>query len=280
MSAIILENRLVHYEVLGRGRPLLLLHDWLGSWRYWVPAMVELSSSYRAYALDFWGFGDSDKAPEDCRAPADSPLPIGDPVEDCYGIPAYVAQVRMFLDQMGIDRTPVVGHGLGAVVAICFAQTYAERVDQVMAVSLPLVKDHIARGLATFSGLDNPAKAILGRRLKAYEEVEIEAAKTDGEAVIHSVRSAFQQDLIATLRGQRQPVLLLNGRDDPIVQSPDAALLATLGRHIGSFVFDGSQHYPMLDEPSKFSRLLRDFLTYRDDWDNIQLKDEWKRRMR
>jgi 3-oxoadipate enol-lactonase len=282
MSAVILENRLVHYEVLGRGRPLLLLHDWLGSWRYWVPTMVEMSSSYRAYALDFWGFGDSDKAPADCRAPADrEALMQTELSEDAYySIPAYTAQVRMFMDHMGIDRTPMVGHGLGAVVALCLAQAHPRLVDQVMTVSLPLGRESVARGLAAFDGAENPAKAILGRRLRAYKEVEIEAAKTDGEAVGRSLASAFEQDLITALRDQPLPTLLLSGKDDPIVGTPDAELLAGLGRHIGSFVFDGSQHYPMLDEPSKFSRLLRDFLTYRDDWDSIQLKDEWKRRMR
>lgn len=272
MSAVILENRLVHYEVLGRGHPLLLLHDWLGSWRYWVPTMVELSSSHRAYAFDFWGFGDSDKA-RSGRAPAVS-------AAEGYGIPAYVAQVRMFMDEMGIHRAPVVGHGLGAVVAICFAREHADRVEQVMAVSLPWSREHVSRGLLTFNGHDAPAKAVLGRRLRAYEEVEMEAAKTDGEAVVHSVQSALQLDLIGILREQAAPTLLVDGKDDPVIASPDEALLATLGRHIGSFVLNDSQHYPMLDETSKFSRLLRDFLVHRDDWDSIQLKEEWKRRMR
>jgi hypothetical protein len=56
--------------------------------------------------------------------------------------------------------------------------------------------------------------------------------------------------------------------------------LAAFRPNVYSFVFDGAQHYPMLDEANKFSRLLRDFLTYRDDWGQIQIKDEWKRRMR
>jgi len=30
MSAVILHNEIVHYEVLGRGRPLLFIHDWWG----------------------------------------------------------------------------------------------------------------------------------------------------------------------------------------------------------------------------------------------------------
>ena len=63
MSAIILEQEVVHYEVLGRGRPLIFLHGWVGSWRYWIPVMQAASLTFRAYALDQWGFGDTAKDP-------------------------------------------------------------------------------------------------------------------------------------------------------------------------------------------------------------------------
>ena len=62
MSATHLNNRLVHYEVVGRrGQPVIFLHSWLGSWRYWLPTMDAISDRYRSYALDFWGFGESDR---------------------------------------------------------------------------------------------------------------------------------------------------------------------------------------------------------------------------
>jgi 3-oxoadipate enol-lactonase len=262
MSAVILESSLVHYEALGRGKPLLFLHDWLGSWRYWVPTMVEMSSSYRAYALDFWGFGDSDK------------------IATRYSVSGYVSQVELFLDQMGINRLPIVGHGLGAVVAVYFGLIHADRVEQVMAVNMPLTAGSITRPLSAFAGGDNPARAILGRRLKSYEEVDIEAGKTDGEAVVASVRSVLNQDLLGAVQGLDIPVLLASGQDDPIILPPDEATLSTLDYNTYSTLFEGSQHFPMLDESSKFNRLLRDFLTYGDDWDKIKVKDEWKRRMR
>lgn len=97
---------------------------------------------------------------------------------------------------------------------------------------------------------------------------------------MRSVRSTLAQDLVGALQEQQLPVLLVGGQDDPVISSPDERTLAALGRNVYSFVFDGTQHYPMLDEVNKFSRLLRDFLTYRDDWGQIQIKDEWKRRMR
>lgn len=39
MSAISVAGDLVHYEVLGRGRQVVLIHGWVGSWRYWIPTM-------------------------------------------------------------------------------------------------------------------------------------------------------------------------------------------------------------------------------------------------
>ncbi|GAB4550331.1 MAG: hypothetical protein OHK0023_16100 [Anaerolineae bacterium] len=121
MSVISIDDGLVHYEVLGRGRPVILLHGWLGSWRYWVPAMQHLSGKYRAYALDLWGFGDSGK---DNRR---------------YGITEQVTMLHNFFEKMGIPKAVLVGHSLGAAVALGFARRFPERSHRLMLISPPLV---------------------------------------------------------------------------------------------------------------------------------------------
>ncbi|MBN1262137.1 MAG: alpha/beta hydrolase [Anaerolineae bacterium] len=262
MSAVILESSLVHYEAIGRGRPVLFLHDWLGSWRYWVPTMLNLSSSYRLYALDFWGFGDSDK------------------VRTRYSIEGYVYQVSLFMDQMGIPAVPMIGHGLGGIVAVDFALRMPHLVEQLMLVNVPLSGNQISRTLTGFTGGDNPAARILGRRLNAYEEVALEASKTDGDAVVQSVQSFMSQDLGEQLEDLDLPIMLVYGTQDPLIQIPDSNLFEDLDYNVNTFLFDGAQHYPMLEETSKFNRLLLDFLIHKDQWDAIQLKDSWRRRMR
>ncbi len=120
MSAVTIENDLVHYEVLGRGRPVILLHGWLSSWRYWMPSMQQLSLRYRTYALDLWGYGDSGK--DAGRLTLD-------------------AQVRLlsdFLDKLGISKVALVGHSLGAAVAIRYARRHPERVARLMVISPPV----------------------------------------------------------------------------------------------------------------------------------------------
>lgn len=123
MSAITIGNNLVHYEHLGRGKPVILLHSWLGSWRYWIPTMQQLSvSKYRTYALDLWGFGDTGRN------------------IDAYSLEGQMKLVDAFLDKMAIPKAVFVGHGLGAAVVTHYAQSPQgrEKVHRLITVTPPL----------------------------------------------------------------------------------------------------------------------------------------------
>lgn len=122
MSAITIEGDLIHYEVLGRGRPVIFVHGWLGSWRYWIPAMSQLSTRYRTYAIDLWGFGDSGKDPRH------------------YDFASQVSLIDQFMTRMGIAKAALIGHDLGAAVVAHFAVTWPDRVPRLMAVSPPLFR--------------------------------------------------------------------------------------------------------------------------------------------
>ena len=43
MGSIVTDRGVVHHETVGRGRPVLLLHRWLGSWDNWRDSMEVLS---------------------------------------------------------------------------------------------------------------------------------------------------------------------------------------------------------------------------------------------
>jgi pimeloyl-ACP methyl ester carboxylesterase len=267
MSALVLKNGLVHYEAIGRGRgPLVFLHGWLGSWRYWVPTMEELSVGRRTYAFDLWGFGDSDKV----RLVAEGPA---------YTVGAYVDLLEDFLDELGIQRAVLVGHALGGLVALHFAARSPHRVKQVMGVSVPLAGTCIERSFAAFSGNGHDLVRMIGRRV-SFPEVKREARKADIEAVVTSVRSAMEHSLRNVLLPSHMPVLLVHGGEDPFVQVPRREWLREISENGRVVLFQGVQHFPMLEETNKFNRLLMQFLNAGEDLDSLELKEEWQRRLR
>lgn len=265
MSAVIIEGKLVHYEAIGRGRPVIFLHGWLGSWRYWMSAMDDLSERYRAYALDLWGFGDTDRR------------------QDGYSLSAYVDLLEQFMEEMGISRAVLVGHGLGGVVAVRLAARAPERVDRLVAVSTPLVGAAMALPLVTFSNHHNGEwlSRILGRRqASAYPEVQMEASKTDPTAIVRSIQAVWTEDLRPDLESFTFPVLLIYGKNDPLIRPPDDRWVGRWEENIYLVYLEESFHFPMLDEAIPFTRLLRQFLALGSGVDALELQGEWKRRTR
>lgn len=262
MSAIIIDEGLVHYEVLGRGRPLIFLHGWLGSWRYWMPTMDALSDRYRTYAFDMWGFGDTDRNAER------------------YSLDAYVAQLMGFMEELGLQRVSLVGHAMGAAVAVLFAERCRDRVERVMAVSTPLAGSAVSKRLIS-SGGHSLLDRMLGRRAVAdYPEVELEAAKTDPNAVLASAQSLDALELRQCVGRIDLPLLLVYGNKDPFVTPLNHDDLRGIDSNVKPIGLNDSAHFPMLDEASKFQRLLRDFLEAKpEDLGALALKEEWRRRM-
>jgi len=121
MSAITVGGDLVHYEVLGRGgKPVILAHGWLGSWRYWIPTMRMLQLKFRVYAVDLFGFGDSSKNPAR------------------YNIDHQVMLLDELMKQLALPKVAMIGHGLGAQVMTEFATRDPSRVARMLIVSAPL----------------------------------------------------------------------------------------------------------------------------------------------
>lgn len=271
MSAIHLDNRLVHYEVFGRGQPIIFLHSWLGSWRYWVPAMDVASERYRAYALDFWGFGESDRR------------------GDSFGVSGYVDMLGEFMDKMGIATANLVGHGLGGVVAIRAARERPERFPKVMTVATPLTGQTIAAHIkpGAFSKLfgGNPTNvwAKLIRSIPiADPEVQQELFE-DTESLSERVLSSVQDSLLDTnlhadLRALTVPLLSVYGGQDKIVSAEHAAFLNELtDRPVQLLVLPKANHFPFLEQSNTFSRLLLDFLVSQGS--PVEIKEEWRRRV-
>ena len=262
MSAILLEGQIVHYEVLGRGRPIIFLHSWVGSWRYWIASMQVASTSFRAYALDLWGFGDTSH----------------DPMR--YTISQQADLLGNFLDAMGIGKIALIGHGLGALVGYTFATRWPQSVDRMMAINGPMHPEEINSRLK-----NSPLPDLinwLGNKTPEALSALSDAIKADPKAIMASVNGNPSNGAFSMMRETQIPTLLVHGQTDPAIPipSPDEALqLPHMMHHV---VLENSGHFPMIDDTVRFNRLLTDFLALDSGVSprELQLKEEWRRRVR
>jgi pimeloyl-ACP methyl ester carboxylesterase len=263
MSGILVSGSLIHYEIFGRGKPIIFVHGWLGSWRYWVPVMDELARDFRTYALDLWGFGDSDK------------------MREHYGIDDYVELLVSFMDELGIMRAPVVGHTLGAAIAAKLASRYPDRVSKVLAVSLPLSADAINRKLLS-AGPNEAMARIFWHRQRPYPEVEGGLSKTAENAIALSIQSVAQLNIRSILDEVDVPLLTVYGDRDSVIDPAQADEMEENHYAARAIVMHNVSHFPMLDETPKFVRLLRDFMDVNnpEELQQLTVKKEWRRRTR
>ena len=264
MSAIMIEGQLIHYETLGRGKPILFLHGWLGSWRYWVPVMQEISDRYRAYALDFWGFGDSSK-------------------NSRYAIDDYVQLIDHFITKLSLNKLVIVGHALGAVVMLRYAISHPERLDKLLAINLPFHQRCINQRL--LRAPLHPLWSKLPRGQSLPEAVLAEVGKEDARVISQSIVSLAQVDLSADVAeiGHKNSakLLFIYGGNDHIVKPPTLDRLNDCWPNIRAISLLDTQHFPMLEEFAKFTRLFQDFLELDGDLSTLTLKEAWwQRRMR
>ena len=222
--------------------------------------MQVASTSYRAYALDLWGYGDTAH------------------VSVNYPLIQQALLIEHFLNEMGIGKVALVGHGLGALVGLQFAVGFPHSVDRVMAISCPLNYDSVNSRLRTAP----PSELTdwLSNRTPEATAALSDASKTDPQAVPASMEALRAENFFGSFRALNIPTLLVYGERDQAITVPSEEISnSTMTQQM---TLDESGHFPMLDETVKFNRLLTDFLALESGASpsELELKEEWKRRVR
>jgi pimeloyl-ACP methyl ester carboxylesterase len=261
VSSIVTDQGIVHYEAYGRGQPVILLHGWLGSWGYWLKTMESLKRKYRCYALDFWGFGDSGKR------------------RSSYQIDDFVNLVDQFMERLGIEAAPIVGHSMGGTVAVSLALKKSKRVKRVIVVGSPIRGSslNIFLRLAGEPWVANivwhlPKTLQFGIKLfspyivrdwpKWYQMITRDLSSTTLEAFFSSINSLHKTDLTKELSKISSPIMGIYGVGDNVVAPSEANVIMKYAPVSRVKMMRRSKHFPMLDEPLTFNESLADFLAW------------------
>jgi pimeloyl-ACP methyl ester carboxylesterase len=253
----------------GAGPPVVLIHGLFMDHRTWDQVRVTLGADFRVITPDLPGFGQSEKPP---------------PSRFPYGIEAFTEAIADLYAGLELGRAILVGHGLGAAVALTLAARHSELVSQLVLVSpwihperpalenrlarLPmfgslLFRQMVGRGLFRayfrdrFFSRRGAASADAARIDGFYESFNSPAARGSALATLRS--SADTRAVMAQTSRIQTPTLVICGLDDPLCESRFGQRLAREIRGSHFELLDAG-HLPQEERPADVARLIRRFV--------------------
>lgn len=256
---------------------LMLIHGITSSSATWDPVIPQLAEHAHVIAPDLLGHGDSDKPRAD------------------YTLGGFASILRDLLEHLGHEHVNVVGHSLGGGVAMQFAYQYYEHCDRLALVSSGGLGQEVSVALraATLPGAEFVLPVIAHTRVRdagvaifrALVKLPIgvapsmtEVARGYGSLADSTARTAFVHTLRSVVepRGQRvhagdllylaegRPTLIVWGARDTVIPVAHAYRAQEMIPGSALEVFERSGHFPHMDEPQRFARVLQSFLDSTD----------------
>jgi pimeloyl-ACP methyl ester carboxylesterase len=220
------------------------------------------TTRFKVYALDFWGFGESANG---SLAGQD-----GQP----YKLDAYVSMVDQFMEIMGIQSAPIIGHSMGGTVALKMALSHPERVRKAAIVGSPIVGDSL-NYLLQLGGKRWIAdtlfqvpfflrvviwSVLFGDSPRIKQMIFRDVSRASAESFFRSIEDLHSTDLSQRMGEICMPTLGIFGQRDNVVHPSQADILRKGIPHARIQMMPRSRHFPMVDEPALFRQTLLSFL--------------------
>ena len=248
----------------GHGRALLLIHGVGMRAEVWEPQLEFLSGLYEVLAVDMLGHGWAS------RPPADATL------DD------YVAAALAVLDHCAVGRAHVIGHSMGALVALDFALRHPDRVRSVIAMNAVFCRTDEQRSAVwtRVEALQGPASSIdwepTTRRWfgsafhPAADRVRNLLRLNDAVGYERTYRLFAQSDAAhrAHLHSLEVPALFLTGELDPNSTGEMSAAMAKLAPLGRCEIIRGERHMMAVAAPAIVNPRVAAFLAEADGTDS------------
>jgi len=137
------------YRKSGKGEKIILLvHGNMSSSKHWDTVMASLPAHYTAYAVDLRGFGASSYNSR------------------ISSLKELSEDLKLFVDQLGLNKFSLVGWSTGGGVVMHFAIDYPNQVEKLILVESVGIKGY------PMLKKDEKGQPLLGEFLKTKEEIE------------------------------------------------------------------------------------------------------------
>jgi pimeloyl-ACP methyl ester carboxylesterase len=235
----------IHYKVLGKGDPVILLHGSMESMEDWDKQIAELTRRYKVIAVDNRGHGRSTFT--------DRKLDYSLLSEDLISL----------MQQLKIDSAYIIGFGDGGIIGLYLSVNHPDKVRKLVAIGANYKVDTNV----------------------VYREVLQKVKAWDDDKVYSFVRSNFRgwpnQKLLSQftqrmktmlltepnltieeLRKIKCPVLFISGDHDIIKLSHTGEMYENVKQGYLA-VIPGAKHYPQKEKFMLVNSIIADFLSKR-----------------
>jgi len=247
----------LHYDRVGSGPVVVLLHAWTANRGFWARQVEALRDRWTIVAVDLRGHGAS-SAPRDRG----------------YTVRAMADDVELLLNALGAPRVALVGWSMGGILAIDLARRLGERVNALGLVATtpggPGSGDDQARAAAVTAAMASDFRGFVrdfaatffkaGREAPLYPWVASQLEQTPPHVAEECFAAFRAADVRADLPALRVPTAVVHGRHDALIPLAAARELAQRIPEARLTVLDGSGHAPLLEQPEAVSTALADLL--------------------
>ena len=226
----------ISYDVIGQGRPLVLLHGWTGDRAWWAETgyLDDLRRDHRIVNIDMRGHGQSDKPHEPVAYTAD----------------ASSSDVLAVADAEGLEQFAMWGLSYGGWVAWMTANAAPDRVPAFITTGSwdprpGTYEDWVTVDEGDLESLRREGmQAIIDRyedeQFQFPDAVKVGMLRADPEAMLACQAPELVSEGIPSLEGFPVPVLLIAGaRED---EEGGAATIASVVAHGESLTLPGLGH--------------------------------------
>jgi pimeloyl-ACP methyl ester carboxylesterase len=237
------------------GTPVVFVHAWVESWRYFEVVLQHLPLEFHGYAPTQRGHGEAGKA----RA---------------YSLEEFAEDVLGFMDAVGLKRAALVGSSSGGLVARLAATRQPDRVSALVLLGAPATladKPGVVALADEIAHLEDPLDpAFVEGIVRATSPASVpeefvqvlvnESMKAEARVWRETVRGLLDAELPVALDRITAPTLLIWGDQDAFVTDDQKVLLDGIpdARQV---VYVGGGHGPHLAEPDRVVLDIVDFLT-------------------
>jgi len=240
----------IEYRVFGSGDPaVILVHGWASDGNYWNEQIEALKARYAVVVVDLAGHGGSGSNRSD------------------WSIQNYAADVAAVARQVPSAHLVLVGHAMGATVALAAAPVIGPRVIGIVAVDAlrsvgepPLSPQEVDQRIAPFRNdfVGETRKLVSDSLFRRdanrvlVQKVAYDMSLEPPAIGVASLRSLLALDLTPLLPAIHVPVYAINSDLVPT----DAARIRKSLPDFTLDVLDHTGHFLMLEAPARFNPVL------------------------